>query len=174
MNILEQLFTHDIRSVTPRIVELQEPILIIGMGVDTDLKNVFRDIPALGKRFEKQKRAIPNKREPWGFAAVSQGLDKAKGAFRYFMGDRVTTIAEVPEGLTALEIPTGKYVVFPIRPKNRLGWPVAIGSAKRYIYEAWLPNSCYEPGGAIDDFEYHDERSIRKGNPEIDLYVAVR
>jgi predicted transcriptional regulator YdeE len=45
---------------------------------------------------------------------------------------------------------------------------------KRYAYTVWLPNSGYELAGAIDDFEYHDERSTRKNDPEIDLYVAIR
>ncbi len=173
-NVFERLFAHDITAVTPCIVDLEQPIQIIGMGVNTDLKNVFRDIPALGKRFQKHKHEIPNKRLPWGFAAVSKGLDREKGAFTYFMGDRVTTLEQIPDGLKGFEIPISKYVVFPIRPKNRLGWPIAIASAKKYIYGAWLPKSIFEPAGTIDDFEYHDERSVRKHNPEIDLYVAIK
>jgi|GEM_PF-3810253 len=31
-----------------------------------------------------------------------------------------------------------------------------------------------ETGWYIDDFEFHDERSIKKKNPEIDLYVAIK
>ena len=31
----------------------------------------------------------------------------------------------------------------------------------------------YELAGTIDDFEYHDVRSTRKQDPEIDLYVAI-
>lgn len=175
-NIFERFFAHDITTVTPRIVDLEGPIWIVGMGVDTSLKTVYRDIPALGKQFATYKKTheIPNKRQPWGFAAVSQGTDQEKGEFTYFMGDRVTTLEHVPAGLTAFEIPAAKYAVFPIRPKNSLGWPVAIASAKRYIYGTWLPNSIYEPAGVIDDFEYHDERSLRKGNLEIDLYVAIK
>jgi predicted transcriptional regulator YdeE len=51
---------------------------------------------------------------------------------------------------------------------------LAIGNVKRYAYTVWLPNSGYELAGTIDDFEYHDERSTRKNDPEIDLYVAIR
>lgn len=154
-NILEGFFAHDITSIEPCIIDLEQSIQIVGMAVDTDLKNVFRDIPALGRRFAKHKQTheIPNKKLPWGFAAVSKGLDEEKGAFTYFMGDHVTRLEQVPEELKAFEIPISKYAVFPIRPKNRLGWPVAIASAKRHIYTAWLPNSIYEPAGLINDFE---------------------
>jgi len=73
-----KLFAHDITLVTPRIVDLEQPIQIVGMGIDTTIKNVYRDVPALGKRFEQYKLSheIPNKKTPWGFAAVSKGFDK--------------------------------------------------------------------------------------------------
>jgi AraC family transcriptional regulator len=89
------------------------------------------------------------------------------------MGDVVTSFEQVPDGLTEFEIPVGTYAVFPVRPKNRFGWAIAIANTKRYAYGVWLPGSGYEPAGTIDDFEYHDERSTRKRDPEIDLYVAV-
>jgi predicted transcriptional regulator YdeE len=175
-SVFERFFAHDITSITPRIIDLEGPIQILGMTVDTSLKTVYRDIPVLGKQFAKHKRTheIPNKRLPWGFAAVSKDFNEAKGTFTYFMGDQVTTLEQVPDGLKAFEIPMGKYAIFPIRPKNRFGWPVAIASAKRHIYMTWLPSSVYTQAGAIDDFEYHDERSTRKSTPEIDLYVAIK
>ena len=63
-NVLERFFAHDITSIAPRIVDLEEPIQIVGMAVDTNLKNVYRDIPTLGKQFAKHKRTheIPNKK----------------------------------------------------------------------------------------------------------------
>ena len=175
-NVFERLFAHDVTSITPRIVNLEQPIQIIGMSIDTDIKNIYRDVPTLGKQFRKYKQTheIPNKKQPWGFAAVSKGFDKEKGTFLYFIGDSVTNIEKIPAGLIPFEIPAIRYAVFPIRPKNRLGWSIAITSAKRYIYNIWLPNSIYEPAGVIDDFEYHDERSVQKNNPEIDLYIAIK
>jgi AraC family transcriptional regulator len=79
-----------------------------------------------------------------------------------------------PEGMTAFEIPALTYAVFPVRPRNKAGWGMAIANAKGYAYTAWLPKSGYEPAGVIDDFEYHDERSTRERSPEIDLYVAIK
>ena len=174
--LFEKLFAHDITSATPRIVDLEQPIQIVGMGIDTNIKNVYRDVPALGKRFKQYKLSheIPNKKMPWSFAAVSKGFDKDKGTFSYFIGDSVTNTENMPAGVIYFEIPCLKYAAFPIRPKNRFGWSIAIASAKRYIYNIWLPKSIYEPAGVIDDFEYHDERSVRKNDPEIDLYVAIK
>ena len=174
--LLSSLFANDLTGYEPRIIELEKPITIIGMSVDTTLKSIYRDVPRLGKQFKELKdtQPIPNTKEPWAFAAVSRGYDPATGAMTYMMGDVVTSAAEVPEGMTAFEIPAITYAIFPVRPKNKAGWGMAIANAKGYAYTQWLPKSGYEPAGAIDDFEYHDERSTRTHGPEIDLYVAIR
>lgn len=175
-SLLMRLFVNDLTGYEPRIVDLEKPITIIGMSVDTTLKSIYRDVPRLGRQFKELKEAtpIPNLKEPWAFAAVSRGYNPATGAMSYMMGDVVTSAAEVPEGMTAFEIPAIRYAIFPVRPKNRAGWGMAIANAKGYAYTVWLPKSGYEPGGEIDDFEYHDERSTRARNPEIDLYVAIK
>ena len=174
-SLLTRFFAHDIDGIQPRIVELKQPMQIVGMAIDTNIRSVYRDVPALGKQFKKykQRHEIPNTKEPWTFTAVSKDFDKGKGAFSYIMGDIVTSLEEIPAGLLSFEIPAMTYAVFPVRPKNRFGWPIAIAHAKRHAYEVWLPDSGYESAGVIDDFEYHDERSVRKSNPEIDLYIAI-
>jgi predicted transcriptional regulator YdeE len=133
-NVLMRLFADDMSGVQPHIVDLQQPIFIIGMAVDTDLRRIYRDVPALGKQFRKYKQTynIPNTKQPWAFAAVSKDFDKASGAFSYIMGDVVTRLDTIPAGLVSFEIPAQKYVVFPVRPKSRWGWGIAIANTKRY------------------------------------------
>jgi AraC family transcriptional regulator len=175
--ILLNLFIHPVEGTQPRIVDLERPILILGLSIETDVKKIGRDVAWLGKRFaqHKQEHGLPNKKEPWGFAAASHSYDEGTRAFTYVMGDVVTSLDQVPEGLIGFEIPAGTYAVFPVRPKNRLGWGLGIPAVKGYAYREWLPGSGYEAaGGPVDDFEYHDERSVRKRGPEIDLYIAVR
>ncbi len=174
--MLMRLFAGKIDGYEPRIVDLERPILIVGMEVETDLRRIYRDVPGLGRRYQEFKRrhTIPDKKTPWGFAAVTWGHDEATGAMTYMMGDMVNSLEAVPEGLRGFTIPAIKYAIFPIRPRNRCGWPFAIADVKRYAYTVWLPRSGYEPAGVIDDFEYHDERSTRPKQPEVDLYVAVR
>ncbi|MDY6864902.1 MAG: effector binding domain-containing protein [Halobacteriota archaeon] len=160
----------------PRIVDLEDTIKIIGMSVDTDARKIYRDATRLGKEFEryKQNNKIPNLREPWGFAAVSKDFDEESKSWKYIMGDIVTSTEVVPEGMISFEIPAIKYAVFTIRPRNRFSWGMVIGRMKRHIYLEWLPGSEYEQAGVIDDFEYHDERSVKKKGAEIDLYVAIK
>ncbi len=173
---LASLFTYPVDPAEPRILRLTEPILIVGMGVDTSVRTVSRDAPALGKRLREFKAGyrIPHLKQPWAFAAVSKGFDERTGKFSYIMGDVVTRLEKLPPELTAFEIPPLTYAVFSVRPRNRFGWPIAIAATKQYAYTAWLPNSGYEAARIIDDFEYHDERSARRKRPRIDLYVAVK
>ena len=175
-NFLMRLLVEDMTGFEPQILDMLAPITIIGMSVETTLKRIYRDVPALGRQFQalKRRHPIPNLQKPWGFAAVSRGFNPATGAMTYTMGDVVTAAEHVPEGMHAFEIPAVTYAVFPVRPRNRLAWGLAIANAKGYAYTAWMPGSGYEPAGLIDDFEYHDERSTRARLPAIDLYVAIK
>ena len=55
----------------------------------------------------------------------------------------------------------------------RLGflWGAAIGAAKRYFYQKWLPQSPY--GTLNMEYELHTEKSIRS-HPSMDLFFAVK
>lgn len=181
--VLVKLFAHPIEGREPEVVSLEDSIYLVGLSTETSVRSVFRDVPALGSRYQEFKRThpLPNLRVPWGFAAVTCNMDGTSGTFTYFVGDRVTSLDAVPEGLTGCTIPQAEYAIFPVRPKNRFGWPLAIIAAKEHAIGRWLPQSRYEAGGprvpgalVINDFEYHDERSVRKPDPRIDLYVAVR
>jgi predicted transcriptional regulator YdeE len=174
--LLSRVFVHPIEGTAPRIVELTEEILVAGMSMETNIKSIYRDVPRLAKQHEtfKENSPVPNRKEPWAFVAVSLDYDEATGTFTYLVGDVVTSFDGLPSGLLPFKIPSMTYAVFPIRPRNRFGWGIAIGSAKEYAYGTWMKISEHEQGRVIDDFEYHDERSIRKRDPEIDLYVCIQ
>jgi len=179
MKLVEWLLTrwlvNDIAGVEPRIVTLEAPIQLVGLSMRTDQRTLRKDMASLGRRYLslKQQHEIPNRREPWAVVGVRTDFTPATGAFRYLVGDVVTSLEQVPAVMVGFEIPAATYAVFPVRPKNRIGWGLAIAAAKRYAFDDWLPRSPYRAGGAVNDFEYHDERCTRKRDPEIDLYVAV-
>ena len=85
----------------------------------------------------------------------------------------MTEVGPLPDGGLSWAILVGMIAVFPIRPRYKLARPVAIAAAKRHIYQCWQPNSEYLPAGSIDDFELHDERSLRRHDPDIDFHVSV-
>jgi len=172
---LTRLLAHPVDETSLRIIDLPAPILAAGMSIQTDMRRVYRDVPRLGKRYRdfKQSHEIPDRKDPWAFVAVSRGFKRDTGTFMYAIGDVVTSLTNLPAGLETIEIPAMAYAVLPVRPKNKFAWGFAIAGAKQYAYETWLPNSMYQPGRVIDDFELHDERSTRAKSPEIALYVCV-
>lgn len=163
-----------IENLESKIVTLNEPIKAVGLSVKTSVKTVFRDIPGVGKKYKnyKDKNGIPHRKEPWSFVAVSKDYKEETGTWEYILGDVVTNFDKVPKELISFEIPVGIYAVFPVRPKNIFVWGFTIAKTKDYVLETWSPKSKYELTGI--DFEYHDERSTRKKNPEIDLYFAIK
>jgi predicted transcriptional regulator YdeE len=174
--LLVSLLAHSLEGHTPEIVEMKVPLRAVGLSMATNAKTTYRDAPALGRGLRELKRQepIPNLRQPWGFVAISRGFDEATQAFTYSIGDVVEGDGPVPSGMMALVIPAGTFAIFPVRPKGALGWPVAIAHAKDFAYRVWLPRSGFERAAGIDDFEYHDARSARRKDPQIDLYVGVK
>ena len=164
-----------IEKSEPEIVNLDEPIHFIGLSIKTSDRSIRKDILKSGRRFNELKRrnAIPYAERPRVFIAVTKDYDPKTGEMEYCMGDVVTQISEkIPDGLYHYQVPAGTYAVFTVRPKARFLWGYTMGRMKRYIYDEWLPRSTYENARTIDDFEYHDERSVSR-HPEIDLYVAI-
>jgi len=165
--------TSKIENIEPKIVTLQNPIKFVGLSVKTDVKKIYKDAAQLGKEYTQFKamHKIPNLKDPWAFVAYSRDFNEKTKTWEYIMGDVVTDLNSVPEGLNGYEIPAAIYAVFLIKAKFKFLWGFEIGKMKKYIFAKWLPNSKYESTGS--EFEYHDERSIGR-NPSIDLYVAIK
>ncbi len=168
-------FLFSIGNPEPKIVKLEKPISFVGLSIQTTDKNIYKDVEKLGNKFNtiKEKNPISNKKEPWAFVAVTKNYNSQTGTMEYIIGDVVTELVDVPNGLTGFSIPPVTCAVFPIKPKFSFLWGLTIGRTKKYIYTKWLPNSKFELDGTFDDFEYHDDKSLGK-KPEISLYVAVK
>ena len=172
---LYYLFIGNPDKCEPEIVKLNEPIKLIGIEVQTDDKSIYKDAGRITKRFNEinSRNPVPDLKQPWARLYVSKDYNAEARTFKYIVGDVVTQIDSIPEGLNYYEVPASVYAVFTIKPKSRLVWGITMGRMKRYIFTEWLPVSGYEASGIIDDFELHDERSLGK-SPQIDLYVALK
>ncbi len=169
------IFIGNIDKSEPKIVKLDKPIHIIGLEINTNDKDIYKDVGKVASDFNDiiNKNPIPNKKEPWARLNVSKDYNKEKGTFKYIIGDVVTMIDSVPNGLQSYEIPALTFAIFRIQPKSNIAWGITMGRMKRFIYTEWLPKSEYKPSDILGDFELHDDRSLGK-NPEINLYVALK
>ena len=168
------MFLNLVDKSEPKIVNLETPIKIVGVSMKTNMKSIYKDAVILGKKYQKVKPAIQNKKISWAFAAISKNFSIDKSCWEYLMGDVVTSFDDIPDNLITFEIPVKTYAVFTIRPVFKFLWGPAIGLTKKYIFMEWLSDSKYDSDDSIlGDFEYHDERSISK-KPSIDLYVSIK
>jgi AraC family transcriptional regulator len=173
--ILYFVFIGKAEKPEPEIVKMEKPLFFVGLEISTSDKAIYKDVGKVAAEFNRIKKInpIPNLQVPWVFVAVSKDYCPRQGTFTYIVGDVVTLIDSIPEGLKSFEIPAITYAVFPIRPKSRIAWGITMGRMKRYIYTKWLPGSGYKPSALIGDFELHDDRSLGK-KPEIGLYVGLK
>lgn len=174
MILLYFLLIGNIIKDEPQIVKLSDPILLIGIEINTNDKDIYNDVGRLASKFNELKKSnpIPYLKQPWASVNISKDYDIETKTFIYIVGDVVTKFDTIPNGLYYYEVPALTYAIFPIRPKSKLAWGITMGRMKRHIYSEWLPKSGYTPSKIIGDFELHDDRSLGK-NPEINLYVAI-
>jgi predicted transcriptional regulator YdeE len=173
--VLYNILIGNIDKKEPQIVKLNEPIKLIGIEINTNDKNIYKDVGLVASKFNEFKKSnpIPYLKQPWASINISKDYNVETKTFKYIVGDVVTQVDSIPKGLYYYEVPSLTYAIFPIRPKSRIAWGITMGRMKRYIYLEWLPKSGYKPSEIIGDFELHDDRSLRK-SPEINLYIALK
>ena len=164
------------RGLEPRIVTLEKPIWIAGLSRKVGLKKTTRDLRKLSARLNAltHKYPIPDLKEPPAWAIVSKGFYTSQDRGTFIIGHVINSFHHIPGVYYVFEIPAITYALFTIRPLTQFTSGMTMSRMRRFGYNDWLPFSGYESAGIIDDFEYHDERSSRAKNSEIDLYLAIR
>lgn len=155
----------------PKIVRRKET-LIIGAEIRTTTEN-DKNIKEIPKFWQEQMAAnlfdhIPNRKSPNECLGVCANMDE-KGFFSYYIACEVTTLDNIPEGLSGLTIPAAKYAVFTAKGPI----PQSIHDMWQYAYGEWLPKSPYEFANSID-FELYDERFHKEDGAETDIYIPVK
>lgn len=160
------------KTKEPVVISLDKPITVLGLTMKTGMKSVFKDVTKILKQYMsyKEEYGIPNQKVPWEYISLSRNFNDNQ-TWDYLTGHVVNSVEKIPEIFTAFEVPTGKYVVFSVRPRLKFMLGIAIGKTKKYIYDVWLPKSMYEFAGY--EFEYNNEKMFNENPHHIDLYIAV-
>ena len=99
-------------------------------------------------------------------------LCKETGDFemRFFFGERVEPVANVPEGMEVLEIPAAKYAIFMLDSQGKSfsedAYVQAIRDLWQYIFKEWFPGSCYHHDDEKCNFEVYSGNTMQ-------IYVPV-
>lgn len=150
-------------------IELEE-IKLIGLALATTTTNELGqsgiDCGNLWQKFEKENYAdkIPNKQTDEILAVYHQYKGDHTQPFSYFIGCKVKTETEAPEGMDSLIIPKGMY-----RKINANGkMPDCVANAWKEIWNSAIPRT-YQA-----DFEVYDVRSKDWNNAEVEIFISVK
>ncbi len=161
-------------QLTPKIVK-ETGFTVVGISTRTTNANEMSGKGAIAQqwaRFMKEGllSKIPNKVDS-NILAVYTGYESdANGAYTYMIGAKVSSADDVPPGMAAKKVPTGRYAVFTSEK----------GFVGKVVPETWsrilaVPKSA--PGGNRTyqaDFEVYDQRAADPQNAQVDIYVGIK
>jgi CubicO group peptidase (beta-lactamase class C family)/predicted transcriptional regulator YdeE len=173
-NAVEQLKKLKGEAMNPKVVE-QDGFTVIGIAARTSNAKEMTPDGVIGKQWmrifqEGWIGKIPNKADASIIAVYTDYAGDHNGDYTYLLGARVTSDAEVPEGMVAKKIPGGKFAVFTSDK----------GPAPQVVPAIWIKiNSLPQNAVGGDrlyrgDYETYDERAHDPQNLQVDVYVGIK
>jgi CubicO group peptidase (beta-lactamase class C family)/predicted transcriptional regulator YdeE len=113
---------------------------------------------------------IPNKADQSIVAVYTDYASDHNGDYTFLLGARVKSDSDVPAGMVAKKIPSGKFAVFTTEK----------GPAQKVVPKTWMTiNSLPKTDVGGDrvyqaDYEIYDERAADPTNMVADIYVGIR
>lgn len=97
-------------------------------------------------------------------------------SFDYVMCADCDDFSQVPDDLFKIIVPAAQYAVFTTPPADyeNSGAQNSIRDMWKYIFDEWLPNSCYVFDDTKLDFEYYDLRCHSDTNSVMEIHVPIR
>jgi predicted transcriptional regulator YdeE len=143
---------------------------LIGLALETKTVNKNGrsaiDCGNLWQKFEKGHFSdrIPGKLSNEIFAVYHNYEGDYRKPFSYFIGCKVKSDTQIPDEMTSLQIPDGKYLLFK-----------AIGEMPDCISKAWgvIWSSDFDRAYS-SDFEIYGEKSRDRKNVEIDIFLSIK
>lgn len=160
---------HERQNVSPK--------LLVGITAQTSFSKEINPLASeIGKTVNKYiteqvAQKIPHRKNPGIiFCAYTDYTDEYKGDYTYFIGEEVTAVSELPEGMSQIEIPAGTYLKL---TTDTGAIPLIIINAWQKIWQLFQGNSHGKRVYKVD-FEVYDERAKNPQNAIVDLYVGVK
>ena len=155
-----------------KVVE-QPGFTVIGIAARTSNAREMSAERIIGKQWDRVMQEgliekIPNKADQDIVAVYTDYASDKDGEYTFLLGARVTSDAEVPEGMVAKKIPPGRFAVFTSEK----------GPGPKVVPDMWMKINSL-PKSAVDrvyraDYEIYDERAMDPQNLVMDVYVGIR
>lgn len=151
-------------------IQTQEQFHVVGIEVRTTNENgqAMKDLPALWGRFyaEGIQQKIPHKINQEIICLYTEYEKDYTKPYTAFIGCKVDSIEEIPDGLVSKTIPAAKYLVF--TGKGKVFDEVV--KIWQYVWskDAEL-NRAY-----TGDFEVYGEKTQNPEDGEVEVYIATQ
>ena len=150
----------------PRIVE-RDAFHVVGM-TQRFTPGKIDGIPALWERFIVRVGEIESTVPGVHYGVGVDDRRPGDPGFLYTAGTGVATVGAVPEGMSVITVPAGRYAVF-----THKGPVTHFAKTIVAVWNRWLPASGHKARSA-PDFECYDRR-FKMNSPasEVDLYIPI-
>ncbi len=173
-NAVEQLKKLKDEAMNPKVVD-RDGFTVIGIAVRTSNAKEMTPDGVIGKMWgrlfqEGLLAKIPSKADSSIVAVYTDYASDHNGEYTYLLGARVTSDTDVPAGMVAKKIPSGKFAVFTSEK----------GPAPQVVPATWMKiNSLPQNAVGGDrlyqaDYEIYDERARDPASLQMDVYVGIK
>lgn len=147
----------------------KENLKIIGISVRTTNQNqqAAKDIPALWEQFVTTNviDKIPNKLDGKVFSVYTDYESDYMGSYTTILGCEVSSLENVPEGMTTVEIPEDFYTNFTINGKLN----------ENIVYNKWLEIWQSDIKRSYhSDFEVYEKSTLKEQKGTVNIYIATK
>ena len=153
---LSEITLVGITARTNNLLEMEPSTAKIGQTV----QKYFHD----GLASQIPNRTLPNTT----YCAYADYESDFNGNYTYFIGEKVSSLDNLPEGFVALTIPAQDYIKFTNGPDPMPA--VCIDIWKQVWADKYLDNK----RNYIADFEIYDERATDHSKVVLDIYIGVQ
>jgi predicted transcriptional regulator YdeE len=155
------------------ILKKPDCFYVIGIDGRTTNKAEFEGkgiIPGLWQKFMSESilSLIPNKIDNDIIVCYYDYESDYRGEYSYLIGARVSTLDEIPEGMSALCVPPLQYAVFTTDEGK-----VVEQNIKTWQHIWHLEDTGQLPRSYYIDYEVWDARSHDHNNGQIDIYIGI-
>ena len=157
-----------------KVIE-RDGFTVIGIAARTNNAKEMTADGVIGKQWGRLMQEgllakIPNKADQSIVAVYTDYASDHNGDYTFLLGARVKSDSDVPSGMVAKKIPSGKFAVFTTEK----------GPAQKVVPKTWMTiNSLPKTDVGGDrvyqaDYEIYDERAADPTNMVADIYVGIR
>ena len=154
--------------------KLDTPFYVAGYLVRTNNADEAAGKSKIGplwQRFMQQNLAatIPNRTDAALTVVYSHYATDEKGDYDYLLGARVSSVDNLPEGMTSRRVEPGDYAVI---PTERGPMPGVLQAAWARIWKM-TPEGLGGRRAFVTDYEVYDQRSADPHNAQVEIHIGL-